>query len=84
MSVCASCHLPIRWGVSEATGHRMPVNPEPHPMGNLRLTETGGDPQVSVFNTDIARAVRQGGEPLYLSHHATCPFAATYRRGGRR
>lgn len=74
--VCRSCKAPIRWCVT-AGGAVMPVDLEPAANGNLRLERKPADlPRVVV----VPAGYRVDGEPLYLSHFATCEFAAEHRR----
>ncbi len=54
----------------------MPVSPEPHKMGNVRLTEDG----CQVLSGAQLEQARAAGEPLHLSHFAACPGAAGFRR----
>lgn len=74
---CSSCKQEIRWAVT-AGGHRMPVDPELVPDGNLRLepAPNGRTPRVVV----VPPAQRVDGELLYKPHWATCPFAEQHRR----
>jgi len=55
---CKHCGARIRW-VSTVRGSPMPIDPEPHPRGNLRVTGA------------IARIVHTD-EALYITHFATC------------
>lgn len=80
---CRTCGAPIIWAVSEATGKLHPLDAEPPENGNLQITglshpEPGRRalPLVRVLGpieTELA------GEPLYLSHFATCPQADKHR-----
>lgn len=68
---CRSCGAPIRWALTERS-RNIPVDPDPHPEGNLRVEDRHG--------LDAAIIVAPGTEPgLYRSHFATCPNAATHR-----
>ena len=72
---CKSCGATIFF-IKTKTGKSMPVDAEPSPTGNIRLTETGGE----VLGKKAAEEARLNGTPLYLSHYATCPDAAKYRK----
>jgi hypothetical protein len=69
---CRSCKRPVRWVRMVKTNKAMPLDPEPHAMGNIQI--------VSV-KPDMAEVVPvHSSEPLFISHFATCPFAATHRK----
>lgn len=76
---CHSCGAPIRWCYTEATGKRMPVDPQPVPDGNVWvLRHEGGTPVVAV-------ALHADGVPAaeahrYVSHFVTCPDRDTWRK----
>lgn len=78
-SRCTSCDANIIWVTTAATGKPMPVDVEPHPDGNVLLTERIG-------RSPLAEVVAAGqdslipGEPLRRSHFATCPQADQHRR----
>jgi hypothetical protein len=63
----------------------MPVNLEPHPDGNVRIDEAdmARGRKAYVLSLDARAEAQAKGEPLYLSHFATCPRAAAHRRGRR-
>lgn len=73
MSTCSSCGAPIIWATT-TNGKSMPVDPDPHPAGNVTLTDAlfpGTPPEATVTAGPIA-----GG---HRSHFVTCPHAATWR-----
>lgn len=74
---CRSCAQPIIWCVTQ-NGYDMPVDPQPHPTGNIVLEQRGGGlkPVATVLNSKD-RAGRMG---THRSHFATCPQAAEWRR----
>jgi hypothetical protein len=78
-SRCTSCGTNIIWATTAATGKVMPVDVEPHPDGNVLLTERVG-------RSPLAEVVAPGqdsliaGEPLRRSHFSTCPQADQHRR----
>jgi hypothetical protein len=80
---CRSCHAPIIWAYTR-TGI-MPLDAEPAPAGNIRVTWVGWPPEAtpSAHATILNREQAQdAGEPLYVSHFATCPQASTWRKRG--
>lgn len=76
MSRCRTCRAQIVW-VELPSGRRMPVDADPSPAGQIRLDGTFG----VVLDTDQTIAARLAGEPLFISHFATCPDAGQHRRG---
>ena len=54
----------------------MPVNPEPDPKGNLVLYPDKGDNMAIAHNP----AVHGPEVKRYVSHFATCPAAAKFRK----
>lgn len=70
MATCSLCWAEIEWFKTER-GRPMPVDPAPHPDGNLRLD----------YDTGTASVVKKGSEPgLHMSHFATCVSAAKFRK----
>lgn len=62
------------WG---SRGGLTPVDPDPHPDGNLRAFRTARGVEVVVSPPDLL-----GGD-RYMPHFATCPDAESFRdRGG--
>lgn len=82
MGQCRSCRSAIRWCVS-SKGHRMPVDVEPSPTGNVYLSgegfTTGGEklPRALVLGKGD---VLDPGVQRFTSHFVTCPDAAQHRR----
>lgn len=85
---CRGCGEAIYW-VRMKSGKRNPMNAEPDPeRGNVLVV----DDEVDVgfygvpLNTgvplgaDQAAEARTQGTPLYLSHFATCPARARFRK----
>lgn len=76
LAVCKACKGSVIWGETSA-GKLMPVNAEPVADGNLRLMYGPGGGKVLI----ITGAPPEGSaEPRFMSHFATCPEAARYRR----
>lgn len=80
---CRSCNAPILWAITPK-GRRMPLDPEPTPEGNLRLTPIPDrTPLVGKPLTgEDLEAAQASGEPLHTSHFATCPDARQHRHRG--
>lgn len=78
---CRSCGAPLKWTTSAARGKAMPLDPGPHPQGNvaLELDLLGGE-AAHVLGAEAAAAARDRGEPLWMPHHATCPQAERWHR----
>lgn len=77
---CSECAAPIVWaktvGAKGAT-KAFPVDPKPDPVkGNV--TVTGG--VAVVLRAAQADGARAAGQPLYVSHFVTCPYADRFRR----
>jgi hypothetical protein len=72
---CTGCNAPIFWAVTSA-GKRIPVDVTPVRGGNIRIFESP--------TTGVATALYQPKpapeEESYVSHFATCPEAASFRR----
>jgi hypothetical protein len=70
------CGAPIRW-VLTVTRTPMPIDPLPHPDGNLVPVVLNGEKRARVLRQDELEAY-QGDR--WRSHFATCPNARTHRR----
>lgn len=81
MSKCSSCHAPIFWAHSRATGKPVPVDRTPTDNGNLRIATDG---KVEVLTRESSKlAVLANGGSLFTAHFATCPNADQHRKGNR-
>lgn len=76
MASCTSCTAAIIWAVSEK-GHRMPVDKDPTPSGNIELRDVGGDTPVAVVH---GKNDPPWAGDRFVSHFATCPRARDHRR----
>lgn len=71
MAFCKTCGARFDWYRNADTGKFMPVEPDPHPDGNVHIDV--------VANT--ATVAEPGSRaPLYLSHFVNCKQSATHRR----
>lgn len=75
---CDGCGAPILWALS-SNGKRMPIDPDPHPDGNVEVEFLGAE-------GPVARVLKRGqlpwpgDKPLYRTHFASCPDAMSFRR----
>ncbi len=69
-SFCRSCRAQVNW-YKTTTGKNMPLDPEPHPDGNV---------YVDIVANVVSVVAKGSRTPLYRSHFATCPDAAAHRR----
>lgn len=60
---CKGCGKPIRWYQDDRSGKRLPLDPDPHPDGDMR---------VNVVRNDVARVKKGSHAPLYRLHFDTC------------
>jgi len=70
VTACGYCGAPVRWAVVEASGKRMPLDPDPRSDGNVVIVRH--DRQ----QTPTVRVLRKGEAPpalAYRPHMATCP-----------
>ncbi len=80
MATCNSCGSPVQWATTD-TGKQMPVDVAPADTGNVRVyRDDWGKVRSHTLKQDELQAARDAGEPLYLSHFATCPNAKRHRR----
>ena len=80
MSNCRTCGAAIRWARTEKDD-AIPVDPEPHPEGNLILEE---DPESFMPRARVHRPLFDKETTLHRSHFVTCPDAAKHRKPRRR
>lgn len=80
MKKCRSCDAPIIWALTPS-GRKVPLDAEPSPEGNLRVYDIN-NPTVAYLRPTDREAAKAGGQPLYISHFATCPQACVWRDGG--
>lgn len=74
-TVCTGCSAPIRW-VLTVGGKRMPLDPDPHPDGNVIRVEHDGLIRARVLTGDELPAQ----EPAWRAHWVTCPASADFKR----
>lgn len=75
-TVCTSCQAPMLM-LRTPAGKAMPVDPEPSDRGNVRIT---GMHAHVIGKPEVRAELRSAGVPLFTSHFATCPNAASHRR----
>jgi hypothetical protein len=94
MARCSSCDAPVLWAVSAASGIRTPLNPDPHPEGNLIPVNADGTPLSHATAASVvqsgrarvaslaasARAGHQLPELRWHAHFVTCPNGARHRK----
>ena len=79
---CRGCGTLIYWVVMES-GKRNPLNPEPDAeRGNILIPDDGS--RARSLGLDAAAGARAQGRELYLSHFATCPARAKFRKKDRK
>lgn len=71
VGTCRSCGAAIRWVQMAKSGKKSPLDVHPADKGNVAIGEDG-----------LGYTVTGEGRtpPLYLSHFATCPGAASHRK----
>lgn len=85
MTVCKTCKAPVLWARNIVTGKMQILDATPdQAKGNIIVDPRGHEPRCQILDRDATAAARGRGDALYLSHFATCPDAATYRRRGTR
>jgi hypothetical protein len=78
-STCRGCMAPIVWA-GTVNGKAMPVDVDPRPDGNVRLTEPDGLLRAEVLGP-LELMLLDDGEraALRMPHHATCPQVEQFR-----
>ena len=81
MTRCRSCEAPIIWARNQQTDRLMPLDAKPVATGTLLLDPPprSGEPVLVTSSHALYAARVVAGEPLYVSHFATCPNAAAHR-----
>lgn len=76
MATCNSCDAAIIWATSKKTGKPMPIDAAPSEKGNLYIERKAGDFVVRAATEEDKKLHRE----LHVSHFATCPQAAGWRK----
>ena len=79
MNACRSCGAPVTWTVTDA-GKRMPVDPEPHPDGNVLIAppaQSWDPPRATVLGPLEIQAATAA---LHRAHFVTCPDSDLWRQ----
>jgi hypothetical protein len=82
IEMCRACQAPIVWATTSA-GKNMPVDAEPSDDGNVLLFPTV-DHKVIAIAMGKREATMSKAKERYKSHFATCPSAASFRKGPRK
>ncbi|WP_336792995.1 hypothetical protein [Gordonia malaquae] len=81
---CRSCRSEVIWGTDANTRSLTLIDADPSPNGNVSLyVDDKGGAHFVVLNPLKAAAMRAAKQSLYLSHFASCPQAANWRKGRR-
>jgi hypothetical protein len=89
MSACKSCGRSIRWVVLLGSSKSAPVDDAPSDKGTIKMVSlpsgetargTSATMSAVVLKKEELTAAREAGTPLYTSHFATCPDAASFRK----
>lgn len=82
-TTCGKCPARIFFAETR-NGRRNPIDADPAPRGNIKITERGDAmPYAETLSPIEALAVQSTpGAVLYMSHFVTCPKADTFRRKG--
>ena len=76
---CASCRAEIVWATT-TKDKPIPLEPASTPNGNLAVYQVdGGGLRAVIVQGPRRDAMRDCGQPLYLSHFVSCPHADEWR-----
>jgi hypothetical protein len=76
-SKCKACSAEIDFYPMKSGGKSMPIDAEPVAAGNIRKIHTSRGIFLEVVRSDDVTVAET---PLYTSHFATCPAAASFRK----
>lgn len=79
VSPCESCGADLIWARTNK-GKSMPIDVDPAENGNVQLFNAEGKIHAKVLCGENLRMARLAGAVLHLSHFATCPAAASFRK----
>lgn len=85
MMTCSKCPATVKWVShekkigTETRTSRLIIDAEPSERGNILVANGTGR---VLTHQDLA-AARAAGTPLHISHFATCPQAASFRKAGK-
>lgn len=74
-TTCTACGAPLVWVVTVG-GRRMPLDPDPHPAGNVVRVAGRTGPRARVLTGGEMPAQ----ETAWRAHFTTCPNASEFRR----
>lgn len=70
---CQRCPARVVWVKTEARGKSMPLDPDPHPEGNVVLVPLPQSRHWAARVLPPEQLPPADGAPAYLSHFVTCP-----------
>jgi hypothetical protein len=74
---CRSCKKPVVWTKTEKLGRNMPVDSDPIYSGNIMLRQPEPGGPIIAITVQPHHQVKR-----YISHFATCPNRARWRKKG--
>lgn len=77
---CRSCKAEVRFVKHVTSGRTMILDDAPVENGNIQIVPTPAGPRAAVQPAALLAKLRLDEEPLYIDHHATCPYADQHRR----
>lgn len=77
-AICRTCKAVVVWVTTEK-GEAMPVDADPVRGGNIRLEGSAARP-TAVYVQPLLETDEQRAAPHYVSHFATCPDKAAWRK----
>lgn len=84
MSRCKSCGEEILWGRLTGSDRRIPLDvPGPQTAGNIVRVGAARDSGGPVIRYATKADPAPAGAETYISHHATCPDADSWRQRSR-
>lgn len=80
---CSACKTRVFFSQNSGTGKWAILDAEANPTkGNIQRHTTPTGPMHRVLSAAEAERRRAEGEPLFIDHHATCPYADEFAKGG--
>lgn len=89
MNHCDRCKQVVVWAKTP-DGRHIPLDPMPHPKGDIAVLDPPPGVQiehispksllVAPYTTRQIERLVEPGQPLYRSHHQTCPYGSRRAR----